>query len=135
MRISYWSSDVCSSDLKFNWIAVSLCAQSHRPRPNHGSCEGIVKAKYLELIGLIERLHSQCIEVINSDLDRQGIRNLNNVPALILYNIGEDELCIGELTKRCYYPVSNDSYNAKQTIDTGSLIPQRSPHNPHPSHQ
>src|SRR3546814_3427881 len=33
---------------------------------------------YLELIGLIERLHRQCLEVIKSDLDRQGIRDLNN---------------------------------------------------------
>src|SRR3546814_7410757 len=128
MRISYWSSDVCSSDLKFNWIAVSLCAQSHRPRPNHGSCEGIVKAKYLELIGLIERLHRQCLEVIKSDLDRQGIRDLNNVQALILFNIGEEELSIGEPTQRGYYLGSNVSYNVKQLVENGYLIQERSPH-------
>src|SRR3546814_16449455 len=123
MRISYWSSDVCSSDLKFNWIAVSLCAQSHRPRPNHGSCEGIVKAKYLELIGLIERLHRQCLEVIKSALYRQAIRDLNNVPALILFNIGEQGLSIGALHPRGYYLSSNASSTVQKLAE-----------NDHPTH-
>ncbi|GAB4391076.1 MAG: MarR family winged helix-turn-helix transcriptional regulator [Kiloniellaceae bacterium] len=91
-------------------------------------CEGPVKAKYLELIGLIERLHRQCLEVIKADLDRQGIRDLNNVQALILFNIGEEELSIGELTQRGYYLGSNVSYNVKKMVENGYLIQERSPH-------
>src|SRR3546814_17562287 len=72
---------------------------------------------YLELIGLIERLHRQCLEVIKSDLDRQGIRDLNNVQALILFNIGEEELSIGELTQRGSYLGSNVSYNVKKMVE------------------
>jgi len=87
-----------------------------------------VKAKYLELIGLIERLHRQCLEVIKADLDRQGIRDLNNVQALILFNIGEEELSIGELTQRGYYLGSNVSYNVKKMVENGYLIQERSPH-------
>ncbi|HEY9538516.1 MAG TPA: MarR family transcriptional regulator [Kiloniellaceae bacterium] len=87
-----------------------------------------MKAKYLELIGLIERLHRQCLEVIKSDLDRQGIRDLNNVQALILFNIGEEELSIGELTQRGYYLGSNVSYNVKKMVENGYLIQERSPH-------
>jgi DNA-binding MarR family transcriptional regulator len=87
-----------------------------------------VKDKYLELIGLIERLHRQCLEVIKSDLDRQGIRDLNNVQALILFNIGEEELSIGELTQRGYYLGSNVSYNVKKMVENGYLIQERSPH-------
>jgi DNA-binding MarR family transcriptional regulator len=87
-----------------------------------------VKSKYLELIGLIERLHRQCLEVIKSDLDRQGIRDLNNVQALILFNIGEEELSIGELTQRGYYLGSNVSYNVKKMVENGYLIQERSPH-------
>jgi DNA-binding MarR family transcriptional regulator len=87
-----------------------------------------VKDKYLELIGLIERLHRQCLEVIKSDLDRQGIRDLNNVQALILFNVGEEELSIGELTQRGYYLGSNVSYNVKKMVENGYLIQERSPH-------
>ncbi len=87
-----------------------------------------MKDKYLELIGLIERLHRQCLEVIKSELDRQGIRDLNNVQALILFNIGEEELSIGELTQRGYYLGSNVSYNVKKMVENGYLIQERSPH-------
>jgi len=87
-----------------------------------------VKSKYLELIGLIERLHRQCLEVIKADLDRQGIRDLNNVQALILFNVGEEELSIGELTQRGYYLGSNVSYNVKKMVENGYLIQERSPH-------
>ena len=38
------------------------------------------------------------IEVVKLELDRMGIRDINNVQALILYNIGNDELTVGELT-------------------------------------
>ena len=87
-----------------------------------------MKAKYLELIALIERLHRQCLEVVKADLDRQSIRDLNNVQALILFNIGDEELSIGELTQRGYYLGSNVSYNVKKMVENGYLIQERSPH-------
>ena len=59
-----------------------------------------MKKDYLETIALVERLHRECLEVIRADLDRLGIRDLNNVQALILFNIGADELTVGELTNR-----------------------------------
>jgi len=87
-----------------------------------------VKAAYLEFITLVERLHRQCLEVIKAELDRQGIRDLNNVQALILYNIAEEELTVGELTQRGYYLGSNVSYNVKKMVEHGYLIQERSPH-------
>jgi hypothetical protein len=54
--------------------------------------EFALKTAYLETISLIERLHRQCLEVVKSELDRIGVRDLNNVQALILFNIGEEEL-------------------------------------------
>src|SRR5262249_50306777 len=45
-----------------------------------------VKKDYLETIALVERLHRECLEVIRADLERLGIRDLNNVQALILFN-------------------------------------------------
>jgi DNA-binding MarR family transcriptional regulator len=87
-----------------------------------------VKNAYLETIALIERLHRECLEVIRADLDRHGIRDLNNVQAMILFNIGADELTVGELTNRGYYLGSNVSYNVKKMVENGYLIQERSPH-------
>jgi len=87
-----------------------------------------VKKAYLETIALVERLHRECLEVIKADLDRQGIRDLNNVQAMILFNIGSDVLSVGELTNRGYYLGSNVSYNVKKMVENGYLIQERSPH-------
>ena len=87
-----------------------------------------MKAAYLETISLVERLHRQCLEVVKAELDRRGIRDLNNVQALILFNIGEEEFSVGELTQRGYYLGSNVSYNVKKMVEHGYLIQERSPH-------
>ncbi len=87
-----------------------------------------MKDAYLEIISLIERLHRQCLEVVKADLDRRGIRDLNNVQALILFNIGEEEFSVGELTQRGYYLGSNVSYNVKKMVENGYLVQERSPH-------
>lgn len=87
-----------------------------------------MKAVYIETISLVERLHRQCLEVVKAELDRRGIRDLNNVQALILFNIGEEEFSVGELTQRGYYLGSNVSYNVKKMVEHGYLIQERSPH-------
>jgi DNA-binding MarR family transcriptional regulator len=89
---------------------------------------GAVINAYLETISLIERLHREVLEVIKADLDRHGIRDLNNVQALILFNIGNDELTVGELTNRGYYLGSNVSYNVKKMVENGYLVQERSLH-------
>jgi DNA-binding MarR family transcriptional regulator len=87
-----------------------------------------VKKAYLDTIALIERLHRECLEVIKADLDRQGIRDLNNVQAMILFNLGSDVLSVGELTNRGYYLGSNVSYNVKKMVENGYLVQERSEH-------
>ena len=87
-----------------------------------------MKSVYIETISLVERLHRQCLEVIKAELDRLGIRDLNNVQALILFNIGEEELTVGELTQRGYYLGSNVSYNVKKMVENGYLVQERSQH-------
>lgn len=83
---------------------------------------------YLEVIGLIERLHRQFLEVVKAELDRLGIQDINNVQSLILYNIAEEEVTVGELTYRGYYLGSNVSYNLKKMVETGYLEQERSTH-------
>jgi DNA-binding MarR family transcriptional regulator len=87
-----------------------------------------VRNAYYEAILLIERVHRHFLEVIKTDLDRAGIQDINNVQALILYNIGADEMTVGELTARGYYLGSNVSYNVKKMVENQYLIQERSPH-------
>jgi len=81
-----------------------------------------VKTDYLQSIHLIERLHRQFLEVVKNELDRHGMQDINNIQAVILYNIGEDELTVGELTNRGYYLGSNVSYNVKKLVENGYLL-------------
>lgn len=83
---------------------------------------------YLDTVLLIERLHRYYLEVIKIDLDRRNIQDINNVQALILFNIGEDELTVGELTVRGYYLGSNVSYNVKKMTENGYILQEKSPH-------
>ena len=87
-----------------------------------------MKDQYLITIRLIERLHRRFLDVIKSELDRLGIEDINNVQTLILFNINEEQLTVGELTVRGYYLGSNVSYNVKKLVENGYLIQERSSH-------
>ena len=83
---------------------------------------------YQEVIFLVERLHRQFLEVVKSELERLDTSDINNIQALILFNVGDEELTVGELTNRGYYLGSNVSYNVKKMVENGYLIHQRSTH-------
>ncbi len=83
---------------------------------------------YYDAAFLIERLHRHYLEVVQVELDRKGVQDINNVQALILYNLGRDEMTVGELTARGYYLGSNVSYNLKKMYEAGYLLQERSPH-------
>src|ERR1700722_11651144 len=83
---------------------------------------------YYEAIQLIERLHRQFLDVLKLELDRKGIQDINNVQSMILYNIGHDEMTVGELTIRGYYLGSNVSYNVKKMVENDYLVQERSVH-------
>lgn len=87
-----------------------------------------MKATYQETLLLIERLHRQFLDVVKSHLEAQKIDDINNVQTLILYNIGEDTLTIGELTNRGYYLGSNVSYNVKKLVESEYLIQEQAVH-------
>jgi len=69
---------------------------------------------YLNVISLIERLHRQFLEVVKLELDGMGIRDINNVQAMVLFNIGDAEMTVGELTLRGCYLGSNVSYKSRK---------------------
>jgi DNA-binding MarR family transcriptional regulator len=83
---------------------------------------------YINTIALTERLHRQFLEVVRLELDGRGIRDINNVQALTLFNIGDAEMTVKELTVRGCYLGSNVSYIVKKLVETGYLSHERSAH-------
>lgn len=87
-----------------------------------------MKQIYTESILLIERLHRRFLDVVKAELDRLRIDDINNVQTLILYNVSNEQLTVGELTNRGYYLGSNVSYNVKKLVENGYLLQERAPH-------
>src|SRR5258706_2256531 len=81
---------------------------------------------YLEALNLLERLHRQLLDVIKDELDRRDEREINSVQALLLFNIGDQELTAGELRTRGHYLRSNVSYNLKKLVESGYIHHARS---------
>lgn len=90
--------------------------------------EVLENSAYFESIQLIERLHRHFLDVLKVELDKNNIPDINNVQCMILYNIGESEMTVGELTMRGYYLGSNVSYNVKKMVENGYLEQKRSVH-------
>jgi len=88
--------------------------------------EAAPSSDYLELLQLVERLHRQLLDVVKDELDREGMDDLNSVQALLLFNIGDQELTAGELRTRGNYLGSNVSYNLKKLVDAGYIRHERS---------
>lgn len=80
---------------------------------------------YVESLALIERLHRLLLDVIKDEFERLGLLEINSVQALLLYNIGENEVTAGELKSRGYYQGSNVSYNLKKLVEGGYMHHQR----------
>jgi DNA-binding MarR family transcriptional regulator len=81
---------------------------------------------YLDNLALVERLHRLLLDVIKDEFERLGILEINSVQALLLFNIGENEVTAGELKSRGYYQGSNVSYNLKKLVELGYMHHQRS---------
>ena len=83
-------------------------------------------AQYLDTLGLVERLHRLLLDVIKDEFERLGLLEINAVQALLIFNIGDNEVTAGELKSRGYYQGSNVSYNLKKLVDMGYMHHQRS---------
>ncbi len=76
---------------------------------------------YLETLSMVERLHRLLLDVIKDEFERLGLLDINSVQALLLFNIGENEVTAGELKSRGYYQGSNVSYNLKKLVEAGYM--------------
>lgn len=83
---------------------------------------------YFDIVRLIERLHRHFLDVLRTEMRRLNIEDINAVQALLLYNIGDNEVVIRDLKDRGYYQGSNVSYNIKALTESGYLTQERSAH-------
>ena len=94
------------------------------PVPSNAAQNGFM-ISYLEALSLVERLHRLLLDVIKDEFERVGVLEINSVQALLLFNIGENEVTAGELKSRGYYQGSNVSYNLKKLVEMGYMHHQR----------
>jgi DNA-binding MarR family transcriptional regulator len=80
---------------------------------------------YLDALALVERLHRLLLDVIKDEFERVGMLEINAVQALLLFNVGDNEVTAGELKTRGYYQGSNVSYNLKKLVEMGFMHHQR----------
>jgi DNA-binding MarR family transcriptional regulator len=90
------------------------------PGADHGFMAG-----YLDALALVERLHRLLLDVIKDEFERVGVLDINAVQALLLFNIGDNEVTAGELKSRGYYQGSNVSYNLKKLVEMEYMHHQR----------
>lgn len=87
-----------------------------------------MKKAYYDIVMLVEKLHRLFLDVVKVELDRMNITDINNVQCLVLYNIADSHLSVGELTSRGYYLGSNVSYNLRKMVKNGYVTQEASPH-------
>lgn len=84
----------------------------------HKETAGVADS-YLDSISLVERLHRLLHDVIKDEFERLGIADLTPVQAMLLYNLGSNEVSASELRSRGMYQGSNVSYNLKKLVQMG----------------
>ncbi|MGB2202503.1 MAG: MarR family winged helix-turn-helix transcriptional regulator [Pseudooceanicola atlanticus] len=99
-----------------------MALQEHTPMP---AAEQAFMASYLDALALVERLHRLLLDVIKDEFERVGVLEINAVQALLLFNIGDNEVTAGELKSRGYYQGSNVSYNLKKLVEMEYMHHQR----------
>lgn len=87
-----------------------------------------MKAAYFETMATIEQLHKLYLEVMKMELDRLDKKDINNVQASVLYNIGQSQITVGELTEKGYYLGTNVSYNLRKMVQNDYVIQEMSPY-------
>lgn len=102
-----------------------MSVHTNLDRRNSAGSQAAFMNGYLESLNLVERLHRLLLDVIKDEFERVGVIEINAVQALLLFNIGENEVTAGELKSRGYYQGSNVSYNLKKLVETGYMHHQR----------
>ncbi len=72
-------------------------------------------------MAMVQRAHHRFLDAINDEFDRRGRSDISSTQALLIYNIGDEQIQVVDLRKRGYYLGSNVSYNLKKLVESGYL--------------
>lgn len=114
--------ETISREKSFKLVAILRPAAA---APESGR-DGRMEVSYLETLGLIERLNVRLLDVVRDELERHGIRTINNVQALMLFNLGDEQLSAGQLRSRGCYLGSNVTHTLKKLVALGFLVHEKS---------
>ena len=87
-----------------------------------------MKEDYFKSVTMIERLHRLFLEAMKVELERMEVRDINNIQCLILYNIGQKQVTVGDFKNRGYYLGSNVTYNLSLTVQNKYLLQEPGAH-------
>jgi len=87
-----------------------------------------VRASYMELTAMLDRLHRRYLDVVRVELESMGINNINPSQALMLVGIGDEEIPVRDLIHRKGYQASTVSYNVKKLSEYGYIEQERAAH-------
>ena len=85
-----------------------------------------MKGSYVGIVAMAERLHRRAKELLDAELAQRSIGDLNATQAMILLQMGRDQMTVSELTLRGCYQGSNVSYNLKRLTESGYVEQERS---------
>ncbi len=84
--------------------------------------------RYVGIVAVAERLHRRSLDLLAAELTHRRVGDLNATQAMILLQMGSEEMTISELMLRGCYLGSNVSYNLKKLTQSGYVVQHRSSH-------
>lgn len=86
-----------------------------------------MRSNYYNLINIIENVNRSFLDKLKFEINELNIMDINNAQAIVLYNIGNKTLSVGDLTRNCYSG-TNISYNLRNLVENGYLLQQPKKH-------
>jgi DNA-binding MarR family transcriptional regulator len=87
-----------------------------------------MESAYIATMAAVERLHHLFMQVVKVELEHAGIRRIQSSHALIVFNLGDHEMTVGDLLQRGCYLGSNVCYGVKKLVEAGYVSHQPSPY-------
>ena len=83
---------------------------------------------YFDVFTQASRVTKAFLDLLKSILDKANIVDITPIQSVVLYNIGEGRISVGDITTRGYYIGSNVSYNLKKMIEMNYITSEESEH-------
>lgn len=81
-----------------------------------------MKDNYYDAITMLENIHRVFLDILKIEINKLNIKDVSSVQAVVIYNVGDKILTVGELTAQDYYLGSNVSYNLRKLVENGYLL-------------